>query len=298
MMDHIRKHACKGFPSNGLLAAATLAAIGCGVQAASISYPNFANLSGLQLNGSAASPISNPVSTGDGSVLRLTDALWQSGSAFSTTSIPLQNQNSFSTYFSFRISHPLGSADPDGQGADGIVFVVQTVANNVGGQGGGIGYQGIANSVGIEFDTWNNGSWDDNNGNHVGIDLGGNIDSVVQTPIGTRMNDGSRWYSWVDYNGATDLLEVRLSQASVRPALATLSHTVDLVTALGSANAYVGFTSGTGSAGGFHDIIEWEFRDTYNPVSTPEAGPTLGLLGIALSGLIAMARKESAVARR
>lgn len=39
-----------------------------------------------------------------------------------------------------------------GCGADGLVFVVQTNSNKVGG-GGGIGYQGIPNSVGVELDT-------------------------------------------------------------------------------------------------------------------------------------------------
>ena len=44
--------------------------------------------------------------------------------------------------------------DPTGGAADGIMFVVQTVGNNVGGSGGNIGYFGITNSVGIEYDTY------------------------------------------------------------------------------------------------------------------------------------------------
>ncbi len=274
----------------GVLAACSGLCLGPSAKAATIVYPDFSSLAGLQLNGSAAT-IGNPVTTGDGKVLRLTDNLSQSGSAFSTTPITLLNQNSFSSYFSFRISNPIGISDSDGQGADGIVFVVQTVANNVGGIGGGIGYQGIPYSVGIEFDTWDNGAWDDNNGNHLGINTGGVINSVVQTPIAPRMNDGNRWYSWVDYDGATDLLEVRLSQANVRPISATLSYTVDLVTVLGSPNAYVGFTSGTGGAGGRHDIINWEFRDTYNPISTPESASTVSLLLAAFSGLTFLSRR-------
>lgn len=274
----------------GFVAACSGLLLGPDAEAATIVFPDFSSLAGLQRNGSAAT-IANPVTTGDGKVLRLTDSLSQSGSAFSTTPITLLNQNSFSSYFSFRISNPQGISDSDGQGADGIVFVVQTVANNVGGSGGGIGYQGIARSVGIEFDTWNNGSWDDNNGNHLGIDVAGNIDSVIQTPITPRMNDGNRWYSWVDYNGTTDLLEVRLSQANLRPIPATLSYTVDLVAALVSPNAYVGFTSGTGAAGGYHDIINWEFRDTYNPISTPESGTTIGLLLAGFSGLTFLSRR-------
>jgi hypothetical protein len=262
------------------------------VQATTILYPDFSDISGLQRNGSTAL-IANPVATADGQVLRLTNGLSQSGSAFSQTAITLQNNNSFSTAFSFRISNPLGSSDVDGQGADGLVFVVQTVSNTAGGAGGGIGYSGIPRSVGVEFDTWNNGSWDDNDGNHLGIDIGGEINSVVQTHITPRMNDGNRWYAWVDYNGSTNELEARLSQANLRPVLATLSYNVNLVDVLQSSNAFVGFTSGTGSAGGNHDIINWEFRDTYNPVSTPDSGSTLALLGLALVGIGLRQRRQS-----
>lgn len=273
--------------AGGLLVAGQL-------HATTIVYNDFSSLSGLQLNGSTAS-IANPVTTGDGKVLRLTDDLFQGGSAFSSTTILLNNAASFSSFFKFRITDPRGIGDEDGVGADGLVFVVQTVANNVGGFGGGIGYDGIPNSVGIEFDTYNNGGIDGNNGNHVGVNLGGNISSVARQNIGTRMNNGDIWYSWVDYNGATDLLEVRLSQTGSRPLAATLSYTVDLLGVLGQPNAYVGFTSGTGSASGDHDILAWEFRDDFRPVidppSVPDGGSTLGLMALGMAGLAALRRK-------
>jgi hypothetical protein len=60
---------------------------------------------------------------------------------------------------------------------------------------------------------------------------------------------------------------------------------VDLVSVLGSTNAYVGFTSGTGSAYGNHDVLSWEFRDDYQPITTPEGGSTLVALGL---GVIAL----------
>ncbi len=275
----------------GSVIGALLAALSLPTRAVTITYSDFSDLTGLQLNGSAAT-IGNPVTTGDGEVLRLTNALWQSGSAFSQTPITLQSNNSFSTAFSFRITNPGGIYDVDGQGADGIVFVVQTVANNVGGAGVGIGYQGIPRSVGIEFDTWNNGAHDDYSGNHVGINLNGNINSVVQTSITPRMNNGARWYSWIDYDGGTDLLEVRLAEVDLRPITATLSYTVDLMNVLQSPDAYVGFTSGTGAASGYHDIIDWEFRDTYNPINVPDGGSTLGLLLLGTGGTLIAARRR------
>jgi len=115
-------------------------------RATTIEFTDFSTVGGLTLNGSAAQA---------GNALRLTPAAFsQSGSAFSTSTIALSNLSSFSTRFQFQISGSGGIGDSDGVGADGLVFVVQTVSNNTGGSGGGIGYQGINPSVGIEFDTY------------------------------------------------------------------------------------------------------------------------------------------------
>lgn len=270
--------------ARAFLSTAILSATVAGSTAA-INYPDFSSVAGLQLNGSAAQA---------GNVLRLTDNLSQGGSAFSTTPVVLSGA-SFSTYFSFRISDPVGWSDGDGQGADGIVFVVQTLANNVGGFGGGIGYAGIGNSVGVEYDTWHNGELGDIDGNHLGVDLNGSLNSVAQLPVGTRMNNGNVWHSWVDYNGATDTLEVRLSTLGVRPLLADISFNVDLETVLGSPNAFIGFTSGTGAAGGDHDILQWEFRAEYNPIETgdpvPEVHHYASALGALMVGAHALRRR-------
>src|SRR4030095_1052781 len=116
---------------------------------ADITYNDFSSTAGLQLNGAAAQV---------GNALRLVPSVLNSGgSAFTPSQVPLGGLNSFSTYFQFRITDPQGIVDEDGSGADGLVFVVQTQNNNVGGAGGGIGYAGITPSVGIEFDTYNNG---------------------------------------------------------------------------------------------------------------------------------------------
>jgi hypothetical protein len=265
-----------------LTAAIALVLASTGANAITISYSDFSDLSAFQLNGSAAS-IPNPAAPDN--ALRLTNNLSQSGSAFLTDAISLNNQASFSARFDFRIFDAIGSFDKDGWGADGLSFVVQTVSNSVGGAGGGIGYRYITDSVGIEFDTWNNPEWDDADGNHVGINLEGDVNSVAQATVSPRMNNGEVWTAWIDYDGVNDLLEVRLSDTGLRSDVALLSYNLDLVSVLGSTNAFVGFTSGTGSAGGHHDILNFDFRNDFNPIVVSEPAP-VALLALSIFGLI------------
>lgn len=274
-----------------LMAASVLTVFGSAAQAGMIVYDDFSDLSGLQLNGTAAK-----LNPNGGDVLRLTDDLSQASSVFLKNRMSLSNQASFSAAFDFQISDPQGIRDSDGQGADGIVFVVQTQSNTAGGSGGSIGYGGLTNSVGIEFDTWNNGSrgsYNDADGNHVGININGEVSSIEQRNVVTRMNNGGIWNAWVDYDGITDLLEVRIADDGIRSSEAFLSLDIDLATVLGSPDAYIGFTSGTGAAGGDHDILNLQFRDDFNPITTaqvPVPG-SLPLLGMGLLSLGAIARK-------
>jgi legume-like lectin family protein/exosortase sorting signal-containing protein len=279
--------ALAGLLCNVVLTAAASAAI-------VINFQNFSNCATLQLNGNA---------TCTSNVLRVTPAQFsQAGSAFSQLLIPLGPGNTFSTFFTFQMTGSGGSSDGDGLGADGLTFTVQPNANTAGGAGGGIGYQGILNSVAVEFDTWNNGAgFGDPDGNHVGVDLNGSIASVATASIGPRLNDGAVWFAWIDYNGS--VLELRVSQTNARPAAPTLSYAVNLATVIGTTQAFVGFTSGTGAAFANHDILTWVFDNSFNPIGGSAAGPatdipTLSDVALALCALLLAALGIRAVGRR
>ena len=225
--------------------------------------------------------------------LRLTNSTGQAGSVFSTTAISLDQNASFSTSFQFHFR------DQQNGGADGIVFALQTVSNTAAGAGGGIGYAGLSNSVGIEFDNWNNGVIDGNSDNHVGINIGGDVSSVaLETNPGFALDSGDLITAWVDYDGTTDELEVRANTTGIQPGSAMLSYTVDLVQELGATDAFVGFTSGTGFAGADHDIVAWQFNSEFNPINTigvPEPG-TLAVIGFGLLGMGIARRRAHRVA--
>lgn len=255
---------------------------------ANFSFADFTTVDSLKLNGSAT------VASGE---LRLTSASGSgTGSAFTTTPVELGNSNSFSTHFRFRINNSLGSSDEDGPGADGIVFVVQTVSNSVGGAGGFIGYGGIGNSVGVEFDTYNNGViGNDPNGNHVGVDLGGSIASLVAKPEPIRFNNGNVWNAWIDYDGPAGKIDVRWSQAADRPFAAQLSYSTDLVSVLGQSTAFAGFTSGTAGGVGDHSILSWEFAGAV-PEPTTSVLFTLGALVASMQVIRKRGRRETTFA--
>jgi hypothetical protein len=252
------------------------------VAALPIRYDDFSSAAGLSLNGDAAQ-----VTTGDGPVLRLVPATEnKTGSAFLLSGIHV---SAFSTYFAFRITNAGGMTDGTEPGGDGLVFAIQAAgATALGGGGGGIGYGGLVKSVGVEFDTWQQAkvvsdpaSWDDPSSNHVGVNLNGAMDSVATATVSPRFDDGSLWYSWIDYDGAT--LQVRANQTGLRPGSALLSVALDIPSLLGTASGFVGFSSATAGAYGNHDLVGWEYRDRYDPIPAPAP------LFLIMAGLIAVA---------
>jgi hypothetical protein len=186
----------------------------------------------------------------------------RSGSAFLKDRVTLDENRSFNAYFTFQISEP--GTTYGLTGADGLVFTIQPSANTVVSPGG-MGYQSIAPSVGIEFDTWRNDESHilDPDHNHVGLDINGDLQSVTKaTPPG--LLDENLWHVWVDYNGAAKNLELRMNRTNERPGTALMTDQRDLKQNI-EQNVFIGFTAGTGWAWENHDIKSFYFSNQYVP---------------------------------
>jgi len=78
---------------------------------------------------------------------------------------------------------------------------------------------------------------------------------------------------------------------------------VNLAAVLGTSQAFVGFTAGTGAGFENHDILSWQFDNAFAPIGTVGAVPTLSetalfsialLLGVAGMGFIRWRRTRPA----
>jgi glucose/arabinose dehydrogenase len=253
-------------------------------------YPNFADVSNLQLNGDA---------TGAANSLRLTtDAAKKQGSSFYKNAIPVDANTSFQTQFQFSLTGTQGTS-----GSDGFTFILQssaTGASYLGGIGGDLGYGGGgSNSLAIEFDTSKN-TWDANN-NNISILSNGNVETPLATVISPfDLNSGTPLNAWVDYNGTSNLLSIFISNSTTKPGTAVLIKTLDLATILGS-QAFAGFGAGTGGRYNAHQIDNWQFTSsgTAPVIEFSQAGATVdenaGTVNVTVSRTAGLAQSAASI---
>lgn len=88
------------------------------------------------------------------------------------------NRIDLSVSFDFTFDVNLGCVD--GNGADGIAFVLQPISTNVGTSGSGLGFGGISPSIGVTLDTYQNSSPDnDPFYDHIAIQQNGNLNHLA-----------------------------------------------------------------------------------------------------------------------
>jgi hypothetical protein len=194
--------------------------------------------------------------------LRLTaDKDYQTGAAWLFSQQPVGS--GFTATFDWRIAHT------QAVGADGFAFVIQNANGLALGDGGdGIGYSGIANSLAVEFDTWQNlpeefgGELGDPNDNHISVQsrrtLSNSADptfSLGSTATIPLLADGSVHNAKVTYVPGT--LTIFLDDLTSP----VLTVPVDLGTTLSLDNGqgWIGFTAATGGRSQAHDIFSFSF---------------------------------------
>jgi hypothetical protein len=214
-----------------------------------------------------------------GNVIRLTPTFRnQTGAVWTKHLVPVAL--GFETTFRFRITEGNNPEHKEQHfpGADGIAFVIQNSSSfAIGNLGGGIGYDGIPNSIAIEFDTYANDSeqienFNDPNDNHIAVLSNGinpnsskHIFPYVRgqtTNILPLRTDGTIYYAKVEYDNFNKRLSVWLdtTQNFTNPSLEIEGF--DLASELnldGGEGAFIGFTSATGNAYENHDLLAWSF---------------------------------------
>jgi hypothetical protein len=199
---------------------------------------------------------------------RLTRAINQTGSVFSVNK---ENVLNWTTEFTVRLHE---GTQPNY--ADGFTFVLQANSPYAVGAGlGGLGYQGITNSVAIKFDTFQNPG--ETSANSTGLYTGGanpggpangtTVFDLDPTKVNLRsqsIKDITLTYTYNAANPAMSVLTEHIDDPDHSGQ--TFTYHIDIPSALGdvlagNATAYVGFTASTGDGNYWNitDITSWRF---------------------------------------
>ncbi len=188
------------------------------------------------------------------------DAVALGGNCFSVTP-PVTWQNGALWYANqldlnlpFNIEFNMNFGNIDNNGADGMVFVLQTVGTAaIGDQGFGLGFQGFNPSFGIEFDTFSNPANNDPTFDHVAFQQNGNVShnnpSNLAGPVQTsatniNVEDGQDHLVRISWDPITQMVELYVD------CVLRLSDQNNLIGSIFGGNnlVYWGFTGSTGGS--------------------------------------------------
>ena len=227
-------------------------------------YTNFSSVVGLTINGN---------STQDGTALLVGPSLSdQIGSVFYTNQVNVAQ--GFTTFFTLQIIPNTGSYTT----ADGMAFVIQNSSvNAIGDSTGQPGYEGIADSLAVEFDTFQNLQLDDPNNNHVGIQSCGTAPNSLnhgticnlglQPSLPLTLADGHPHQVAITYLPAHGCEGGHLSISIDKQKILTSNLNLSTLLSLNGNDAWIGFTAGSGAAWESGIVRNW----TYASVGTAPA---------------------------
>ncbi|KAG0591263.1 hypothetical protein M758_1G157700 [Ceratodon purpureus] len=202
------------------------------------------------------------------------------GVAYYSTGIRMKDPStgtvaSFNTTFTFReqpMEYNTSTSNP--YAGEGFTFMMSTSSSWTGDAAGRFGiFDALRPSkvVAIEFDSWQSDDTDPgilpNNGTmneHVALDVGSPISVtscfayVYYYRAGITFSKGDVLYSWIEYDGITNTLQVRLANTPTRPVKALVYCQYDLSGAL-EEKMWIGFSGSTGDHSSVYYIYNWTF---------------------------------------
>ncbi|MEY3368816.1 MAG: hypothetical protein RI973_1971 [Bacteroidota bacterium] len=195
----------------------------------------------------------------NGDATQFNDTCWTLTSAQFNKAGSIWNLDKINLNNSFQVIMELQFGCKDADGADGILFGFQPISTSIGQTGEGLGFQGVSPSIGIEFDTWQNGNLSDPAYDHIAISKNGNLDHsstsnldgpIQANPVNPNIED-CNWHKLrVNWDAPNRTLEVWFD-CSLR-----LSYTGDIVQEVFNGDPWVfwGFTAATGGASNLQQV--------------------------------------------
>lgn len=147
-------------------------------------------------------------------------------------------------------------------GADGIALVFQDQHNQLVGDGGALGYQGIDPSIAIEFDTYQNEDLADPASDHVAIHVNGVIKEDKEFTEVDDLENGQYHPITLDWDAMQQTLSLSLDNKEIL----TTEMPQDSVS---DSLVHFGFTAATGAFTNEHKVRSITFSKKFDPPLTP-----------------------------
>jgi len=194
----------------------------------------------------------------------------------------------------FDIQFRMNFGSTDANGADGICFVLHTQGTSaIGVSGGGMGYLNFGTSLGIEFDTWQNGDYADPFFDHIAIQKNGDINHngvnniagpIQADPLDQNIEDGEFHIVQITWDPSTQLIQVFFD------CVLRLEGNEDLINEIfnGQSQVWWGFTAATGGSSNVQTVcLQENILSVGDSVLICDGGSTQLSVGASFDGTYA-----------